>query len=84
MRILLVEDDNLIGGAVKQALQDNAYAVDWVQDGNVALSVVKTEEYDLILLDLGLPDKDGLQVLSELRQAKMQMPVIIVTARDAV
>ncbi len=84
MRILLVEDDALIGGAVKQALHDAALAVDWVQDGATALSVSKTEDYALILLDLGLPGKDGFDVLRELRREKNTVPVIIITARDAV
>jgi two-component system OmpR family response regulator len=84
MRILLVEDDNLIGSAVEQALRDAAYAVDWVRDGATALSVAKTEEYSLILLDLGLPKKDGVEVLRELRRGKHSVPVIIITARDAV
>lgn len=84
MRILLVEDDPLIGSAVRQALQDAAFAVDWVQDGATALSSSKTEDYALVLLDLGLPCKDGLEVLRELRQMKNAVPTIIITARDAV
>jgi len=84
MRILLVEDDPLIGSAVRQALQDAAFAVDWVQDGATALSSSKTGDYALILLDLGLPLKDGLEVLRELRQMKNAVPTIILTARDAV
>lgn len=84
MRILLVEDDNLIGSAVKQALNDTASAVDWVQDGVTALSSIRLEDYSLVLLDLGLPRKDGLDVLKELRQNNKTMPVIIITARDSV
>jgi len=84
MRILLVEDDKLIGRAVRQALQDAACAVDWVQDGATALSSSKTEDYSLVLLDLGLPRKGGLEVLRELRQMKNVVPTIIITARDAV
>ena len=84
MRILLVEDDPLIGSAVRQALQDAAFAVDWVQDGATALSSFKTEDYTLMLLDLGLPRKNGLEVLRELRQMKNPVPTIIITARDAV
>ncbi len=79
-----MEDDVLIGGAIEQALHDRAQAVDWVRDGTTALSVAKTENYSLILLDLGLPGKDGLTVLRELRQKKSSVPVIIITARDAV
>jgi two-component system OmpR family response regulator len=84
MRILLVEDDTLIGNAVRQALHDAAFAVNWVQEGTTALSAVATEEYALILLDLGLPKKDGFEVLRTLRQGKKTVPVIIITARDAV
>ncbi len=83
MRILLVEDDESIGNAIKQALNDASYAVDWVQDGIIALSSLTTEDYSLVLLDLGLPGKNGLDVLHELRKTK-NIPVIIITARDAV
>ncbi len=83
MRILLVEDDELIGKAIKQALNDATFAVDWVQDGITALSSLTTEDYSLVLLDLGLPGKNGLDVLRELRKTK-NLPVIIITARDAV
>jgi len=84
MRILLVEDDDLIGNAVRQALNDEASAVDWVQDGETALSSLKIQEYSLVLLDLGLPRKDGLEVLKELRSNNKAMPVIILTARDSI
>lgn len=84
MRILLVEDDPLIGQAIEQALQDAALAVDWVQDGETALLALKTGDYSLLLLDLGLPKKDGFEVLRLLRQNKHSVPVIIITARDAV
>ncbi len=84
MRLLLVEDDRLLGKAIQQALHDAAYAIDWVQDGNSALSTIKTQDYALVLLDLGLPKKDGIEVLSELRKTKNTVPIIIITARDAV
>jgi two-component system OmpR family response regulator len=84
MRLLLVEDDFLLGEAMQQALHDAAYAVDWVRDGNTAMSTIKVHDYALILLDLGLPQKDGIQVLSELRKVKNAVPVIIITARDSV
>ncbi len=84
MRVLLVEDDELIGKAVKQALKGETYAVDWVQDGETALSSLNMEDYSLLLLDLGLPRKDGLEVLKEIRQSKKSMPVIILTARDSI
>jgi len=84
MRILLVEDDNLIGGAIERALRDAAHAVDWVRDGAGALAVAANEDYALVLLDLGLPKKDGIEVLRELRRNKLGVPIIIITARDAV
>jgi len=84
MRILLVEDDELIGKAVKQALNDATFAVNWVKDGITALSSIQVEDYSLVLLDLGLPQKDGLDVLKELRNNKQSMPVIIITARDSI
>jgi two-component system OmpR family response regulator len=84
MRILLVEDDRMIGAAVAQALKDAAYATDWVTDGQTAIEAAAVEGYDLVLLDLGLPKPDGLEVLRELRKSKPPLPVIIVTARDAV
>ncbi|MDF7074460.1 response regulator, partial [Escherichia coli] len=59
MRVLLVEDDPMIGAAVEAALQDAAYAVDWVRNGQTALDVAAHQHYDLLLLDLGLPGKDG-------------------------
>jgi two-component system OmpR family response regulator len=84
MRILLVEDDYYIGRAIQQALNDAAYAVDWVKDGDAALSALQAQDYGVILLDLGLPGKDGIEVLQTLRKAKNSIPVIITTARDAV
>jgi len=84
MRILLVEDDELIGYAVERALKDDGHAVDWVRDGESALSSLYLEAYSLVLLDLGLPIKDGLEVLETMRKAKKIMPVIILTARDSI
>ncbi|QRX84404.1 response regulator transcription factor [Glaciimonas sp. PAMC28666] len=84
MRVLLVEDDRMIGEAVKMALKDASYAVDWAHDGAAALVATQTEAYDLMLLDLGLPHLDGLEVLRQLRQRGDALPVLIVTARDAV
>jgi two-component system OmpR family response regulator len=84
MRILLVEDDAMIGEAVSTALKDAAYAVDWLQDGKTALSTLDTAEHQVVLLDLGLPGHDGLEVLKRLRQTGRDFPVIIITARDGV
>ena len=84
MRVLLVEDDRMIGEAVTQALKDAAYAVDWVQDGITASDSLETGEYELVVLDLGLPKQDGLWVLQRMRTNGDATPVLIVTARDAV
>ena len=83
MKILLVEDDLLIGGAIEQALHDQAYALDWVKDGHAALSTIQMQTYGLILLDLSLPVKGGLEVLRSLRQKGQDIPVIIITAKDS-
>jgi len=84
LRILLVEDDRMIGAAVAQALKDAAYAVDWVTDGPTAVEAAEVEQYDLALLDLGLPAADGLEILRRFRRSGRQLPVIIVTARDGI
>lgn len=83
MRVLLVEDDRMIGDAVYAALKDAAYAADWVRDGEQALLSLATHSYDLVLLDLGLPRRDGVEVLQQLRLQGNQVPLLIVTARDA-
>jgi two-component system, OmpR family, response regulator len=84
MRVLLVEDDRMIGAAVTQALKDAAYAVDWVMDGEAAIAAAEVESYDLVLLDLNLPGPDGLEVLRHFRTFRRQLPVIIVTAREGI
>jgi DNA-binding response OmpR family regulator len=84
MRILMVEDDLMIGDGVQTALRQEGYVVDWMRDGKSAASALSTEHFDLILLDLGLPGTDGIDVLRQLRGRKMTQPVIIMTARDAV
>lgn len=84
MRVLLVEDDPMIGEAVLQALRQHGYAVDWVRDGALAETALATQAYDLLLLDLGLPGRDGLQVLRQLRGRGSRIPVLVATARDAV
>lgn len=83
MRVLLVEDDRMIGEAVEAALKDTAYAVDWVRDGQMAIEALASHRYDIVLLDLGLPRKDGLEVLRSIRGRDDAVPVLIVTARDA-
>ena len=84
MRLLLVEDDTMIGRAVRQGLGDAGFAVDWVMDGNAAERALANGVYDLALLDLGLPGQDGMAVLKLLRRSGNAVPVLIVTARDAV
>ena len=84
MRLLLVEDDTMIGEAVLDLLRGEGYAVDWVKDGEMADSALKAGSYDLVLLDLGLPRKDGLDVLRSLRARRDRVPVLIATARDSV
>jgi two-component system OmpR family response regulator len=83
MRTLLIEDDEMLGTAVMQALQDAAYAVDWVRDGGVAEAALAAQDHALVLLDLGLPRRDGLQLLKTLRARGDARPVLILTARDA-
>lgn len=82
MRVLLVEDDAMIGEAAGHALKDASYAVDWVRDGPSALTAVATQSYAIVLLDLGLPGKDGIEVLRQLRARNNPIPVLIITARD--
>ena len=84
MRVLLIEDDAMIGEAVEHALRRNHWAVDWVRDGDAADTALRTLDYDAVLLDLGLPRRDGLTVLRDLRARGGQNPVLIMTARDAV
>ena len=84
MRLLLVEDDPMIGEAIRTGLRREGFTVDWVHDGDAAERVLRTEEFDLLMLDLGLPRKDGLQVLRNLRARHESLPVLIITARDAV
>lgn len=84
MRTLLVEDDALIGAAVCQTLRDARYTVDWVTDGVTALTAVTAEDYSVVLLDLGLPELDGLKVLQQLRQQRNRVPVLVITARDSI
>lgn len=84
MRLLLVEDDVMIGETVLDLLRDEGYAVDWVRDGDMADMALQTDTYDLVLLDLGLPGRDGFAVLQGLRARKNRTPVLIVTARDAI
>lgn len=82
MRILLVEDDELLGSGVSDALECARYAHEWVRDGKLALAAAQEGDFDLIILDLGLPGIDGLEVLGKLRAAGKQTTVLILSARD--
>ncbi|MEJ8823403.1 response regulator [Variovorax humicola] len=84
MRLLLVEDDTMIGEALLDLLRGENYAVDWVRDGEMADTALRAHRYDLMLLDLGLPRRDGLDVLRSLRARRDSVPVLIATARDAI
>ena len=84
MRVLLVEDDLMIGESVRKGLMQDGFAVDWVEDGLAAEVALDAHAYDLMLLDLGLPRKSGLEVLKSLRRKGVNLPILIATARDAV
>jgi DNA-binding response OmpR family regulator len=82
MRVLLVEDDRMIAQGLQTALRQDGYTVDWTADGRAAAAALHAAHFDLVLLDLGLPERDGLDVLRQLRRRGDATPVIIVTARD--
>jgi two-component system OmpR family response regulator/two-component system response regulator QseB len=83
MRILLVEDDASLGSTIRSWLQLDGYAVDWLRRGDLAHAALATHEYDCLLLDRGLPGMDGDEVLASLRSRRASLPVIVITARDA-
>ncbi len=84
MRLLVVEDDQMIGESIQRGLKKTGLAVDWVQDGKSAELALENGVYDMMILDLGLPRKGGLELLSQLRERGNEIPVLIVTARDTV
>jgi two-component system response regulator QseB len=84
MRILLVEDDSMIGESVRKGLRQDGFTVDWVRDGGAAETALASHTYDAVLLDLGLPRKSGVDVLKSMRARGTDIPVLITTARDAV
>ena len=84
MRILLAEDDPLLGDGLRAGLGQQGFQVDWVRDGLAASRALRSEAYAAAVLDLGLPLRDGFEVLSELRAAGVKVPVLVLTARDAV
>lgn len=84
MRILVIEDDATLGNALQEFLTRQGYAVDWLQEGGPVVETIVGQHYDLLLLDLNLPGKSGLEILRELRAASETLPVLILTARDGV
>ena len=84
MKLLLVEDDTLIGETLAETLRDRAFSTDWVKDGAAADNALRNHPYDLVILDLGLPKRSGMDVLLGLRQRQDSVPVLILTARDAI
>ena len=82
MRILLVEDDSLLGSGLNVGLQNDGYSIDWVIDGETALSAIITTPYDAVILDLGLPKINGLDVLISARNRKITTPILILTAQS--
>jgi two-component system response regulator QseB len=84
MRLLLAEDDPMIGAGIERGLRQDGFAVDWVRDGRAAQVALEQRVHDLLLLDLGLPRKDGIEVLASMRRRGDARPVLIITARDAV
>lgn len=84
MRILLAEDDNMLGDGLRAGLRQQGYQVDWVRDGLAAEREMVSGEYQAAVLDLGLPFKSGLEVLQSLRLKKISLPILVLTARDAV
>jgi len=84
MRILLVEDDELLGEGTRKGLAQDGYTVDWIRDGEQADHALKSEIFDLIVLDLGLPKLSGITVLENLRERGQATPVLILTARDSI
>jgi len=84
MKILLVEDDPMLGMELQTALRSDSHAVDWFRLGEEGLSALASSYYDLLILDLGLPDRDGMEVLKTLRRNGKDLPVLILTARDGI
>ncbi len=82
MRVLLVEDDSLLSKVVSAGLEQQGHVVDWAQDGATAERALLTNDYDVMVLDIGLPRQDGMTVLRKLRASGKQLPVVIITARD--
>jgi two-component system response regulator QseB len=84
MKLLLIEDDRMVGWALNQCLIDEGFSVDWIDDGDAAVVACSERSYDAAVLDLGLPGRDGMQVLIQLRRLGNMLPIVVVTARESV
>ena len=84
MKILLIEDDRMIGWGLRRGLCDEGFTVDWLDDGDAAMAVCSENSYDAAILDLGLPNRDGIKVLAELRHQGNTLPIVVLTARESV
>jgi len=84
VNIIVVEDDVRLGAAIKRALEHLAYTVTWLRTGAEGLEALRSQSVDLVLLDLGLPGKDGIEVITEARRLKVMTPILVMTARDSV
>lgn len=84
MRLLLVEDDELLGMGIQKALKRDGDQVDWLTDGTQALSAIRSDTFELVILDLQLPGKDGIEILKTMRRESINTPVLIMTARDTI
>jgi DNA-binding response OmpR family regulator len=84
VNIIVVEDDARLGAAIKRALEQLAYTVTWLRTGTEGLEALRSQAVDLVLLDLGLPEKDGIEVITEARRLRVKTPIIVMTARDSV
>ena len=84
MRVLLIEDDILIGNGLKMGLPAMGFAVDWFKEGQLGMKALASAEYDAVILDLGLPGMDGLDILKTWRASGQDVPVLVLTARDAI
>ncbi|MEC8011485.1 MAG: response regulator [Pseudomonadota bacterium] len=84
MKILVIEDDQMIGDTLQRALKKSGYTCDWIQEGTQAEALLANGEYSLVILDLGLPHRDGFSILTAVRAKKIETPILILTARDQV
>ena len=82
--VLLVEDDPLIGQGLELGLRSRGFRLTWLDKGQHVLSLLRDQPFDVLVLDLGLPDIDGIELLQQIRQAKIDIPIIVLTARDSI